>query len=137
MERNSTWDVSSGPVNVPGIALVSCPLWDWSCELCDRKFNEEDVSRRWVTARPCPSCGSPMTTWRKRGELCDIFKPEGSRPSPREDRTQQKGHTCRQRHANRLSKHSPYSRTEIRAEDKAANAVQDQLYTEKTMQKKQ
>ena len=66
------------------VGIVSAPSWDWKCSTCDKCYNEQVVDRKWVHPRRCPRCKKPMDTWRKRGSICDIFKPPGDHPSPRE-----------------------------------------------------
>ena len=80
----------------PALAFISCPSWDWACDHCDRHNTERDNARRWVDARPCGHCGQPMRTWRIRGGVCDIFKPDGSTASPREVKTQERGKRTRE-----------------------------------------
>ena len=75
--------------------FISCPSWDWACDQCDQHASETDNARRWVGARPCGHCGQPMQTWRTRGSLGDIFKPDGSTASPREAKTQERGKRTR------------------------------------------
>ena len=72
---------------VPVVSVVSCPPHDWTCVKCGWNCTERDTSRRWVKPRPCFRCNTLMTTWRTSDSALPIFKPTGSIPSPRENKS--------------------------------------------------